>query len=111
MAIEEKENPLIKQLQEANRREDREEIERLNEEFARQLKEQLGEVRSATDIHHQRVEAIKEDASRKANGERRRIYKELIRLYREADQAMKDIRAVKKMMRMEGSDEGKGNQV
>jgi hypothetical protein len=103
--MEKTENPLVKELHEAHRKDDRAEVERLEAALRDQLQDKTESIKTILDTKKEQYEVLKEESSRKAAGERRKIYKELIGLYREARELMNEISTVKKIMR-EGAENG-----
>jgi len=103
------ENELLAQLQEAHRRDDMEEIMRLESELKVQAEEKLNGLKEDVRETKEKVDVLKSDSSRKANGERRKLYKEFISLYREAKHLSDEISEIKKVMR-KGQEEEDGGE-
>lgn len=98
---------VLKALQEAHRSGNQEEIVRLEREAFENTKGKVVGLSSKIDEAHKKVEEVNaQPSSRKVNGERRRIYKEWIVLYREAKALSDFCSKVKKDMRESGASGG-----
>ena len=104
-------NDVVKRLQEAHKRDDREEIDKLERELAEWSKENIQSIeRKFDDVRKEEetIDASEKDGAisqRKANGDRRRLYKEMIGLYREARKLSEEISKAKKLMRGVGDED------
>lgn len=88
-------------LQQAHRDGNQEDIIRLERELFAQTSGTLEQLRATVDTKKQEVKQLEGKTDRKANGERRKLYKEFIALYRSAKALAEEISDVKKRMRGE----------
>jgi hypothetical protein len=103
---------LLKQLQEAHKKDDRSEVERIELLLLGQLQERKTKIEESFDQVKRDEEAATEveqkvgtSSVRKANGDRRRRYKQLIELYRDSMKLAKAISVFKRTMRGGEEDE------
>jgi hypothetical protein len=104
------ENELLAQLQDAHRRDDAGEIARIEAEMKVKAEGKLNGLKEGVRETKERVEVLKGNSSRKANGERRKLYKEFISLYREAKRLSDEISEIKKVMRVSQENEDGGEE-
>ena len=97
----EMEEDIVKALQEAHRQDNQEEILRLENEMHLRIKMRLENLQSDVEMKSTELNERASESLRKIHGERRRIYKQLIGLYRQSVKLSKLISDVKKGMRME----------
>jgi hypothetical protein len=99
--MEQTKSEIAEALQQAHRDGNQEEILRLEQELFTQTSGALEQLRATVDTKKQDVQQLEGKTDRKTNGERRRLYKEFIALYRSAKALTEEISDIKKQMRGE----------